>query len=93
MICILHILLLEIYFCVSWKLLDIPACLIQMEILLVGKIWNTFQVLDLGGSVVKVKVCRNGKPVGRSSDRSEGNILLFCLELASSTRVARWCHK
>ena len=35
---ITHSLVLEIYFCIRWKLLDITACLIQMEILLVGKI-------------------------------------------------------
>ena len=42
---------------------------------------------------MKEKVCRTKKPVGRSGEKSRGNILLFYLELASSTRVARWRHK
>lgn len=45
---VLHIPLLEIYFCVLWKLLDILACLMQMEIFLAWKILKTFQVTDFG---------------------------------------------
>lgn len=88
-----HIPLSEIYFCVLWKLLDISACLIQMEIYIVCKILNTFQVIDFVGSVLKVKVRRNGNLWERAVIGGKGNVLTFCLELASSTRVARWCHK
>lgn len=57
-----HIPLLEIYFCVLWRLLTF---------LLVCKILNTCQVIDFGGggSVLKVKVCRNGKSAGKSGGR------------------------
>lgn len=88
-----HIPLLEIYFCVLWKLLAIPACLIQMEMYRVCKILNTFQVIDFVGSVLKVEVHRNRNLWERAGIGGKGNVLTFCLELASFTRVARWCHK
>lgn len=44
--------LLEIYFCVLWKLLKTPTCLIIIEIYLICKVLNTFQMIGIGGSVL-----------------------------------------
>lgn len=84
-----HVPLLQIYFCVLWKPLDIQACLIQMGIYPVCKILNIFQVTDFVGSILIVKVCRNGNLWEITGTGGKGNVLTFCLELASSTRVAR----
>lgn len=84
-----HVPLLEIYFCILWNPLDIQACLIQMGIYPACKILNTFQVIDFVGSVLKVKECRNGNLWEITGIGGKGNVITFCLELASSTRVAR----
>lgn len=64
-----HSPLLEIYFCALGKLLDISACLIQMATFMVCEILHTFQVIDFGGSVLQVQVCRDREPVGKINDR------------------------
>lgn len=84
-----HVLLLEIYFCILWKPLDIQACFIQMGIYPLCKILNTFQVIDFVCSVLKVKVHRNLYLWEITGIGGKGNVLIFCLELASSTRISR----